>query len=47
MANRVRTIRKEICLTEQEDKIIKSKMADLGAQLRDVRPQDDDRRLHY
>ena len=30
MANRVRPIRKEICLTEQEEQIIKSKMADLG-----------------
>ena len=30
MANRVRPIRKEICLTEQEDQIIKSKMAELG-----------------
>ena len=30
MANRVRPIRKEICLTDQEEQIIKSKMAELG-----------------
>ena len=30
MANRVRPIRKEICLTEQEEQIIKSKMAEIG-----------------
>ena len=30
MANRARPIRKEICLTEQEEQIIKSKMAELG-----------------
>ncbi len=30
MANRVRQICKEICLTEQEEQIIKSKLAELG-----------------
>ncbi len=30
MANRVRPIRKEICLTEQEAQIIKIKMAEIG-----------------
>ena len=30
MANRVSPIRKEICLTEQEEQIIKSKMSELG-----------------
>ena len=30
MANRVRLIHKEICLTEQEEQIIKSKMEEIG-----------------
>ena len=46
MANRARPIRKEICLTEQEEQIIKSKMAELGTHNWLLCPQNADRRLH-